>query len=426
MPDTYEIRDPVHGFIEIDEWEKDIINHKYFQRLRRIRQLSWTDMVYPSANHTRFEHSLGVMHIATKMFDQLVDNSRNFLIEKLNYDVDDVGVKTDRKLLRLTALLHDVGHPPFSHSSEALMPIKNKVSDNSDEDPVERFNHEDYSCAIIEHGLKDVIENHPYNDNYHIKAEDIKNLLEGNSKSGRRLIWKTLISSQLDADRADYLLRDAYHIGARYGEYDLYRLLNTLTFGLHPETGSPTIAIEKGGKQVAESFIIARYLMFTQVYFHHTRRAFDMMITNLLENKLQGGSFPPPTQDRIQDYLEWDDWKVGGIIKKSEEKCCKILKNRKHYRSVFETSDNASIEEIKEFKNLLAELREENIKVYEDESGKSWYKTGTDELYIKIDNECIPLSEVSNVVKGMQSIKKYRIYVPSDEKQKALNIIKKT
>lgn len=106
MVEVYEIRDPIHGFIEIDSWERDIIDHPAFQRLRRIKQLAWTDMVYPGAMHTRFEHSLGVMHIATKMYDHIINKKRQYLISELGFN--DSGLDRDRKLVRLACLLHDI------------------------------------------------------------------------------------------------------------------------------------------------------------------------------------------------------------------------------------------------------------------------------------------------------------------------------
>jgi HD superfamily phosphohydrolase len=139
---TYEIRCPVHGFITINDWEREIINQPAFQRLRRIRQLAWTDMVYPGAMHTRFEHSLGVMHVATRLYDAIVERSGEILKSELAYDND--GLNGDKKLVRLAALLHDVGHTPFSHAGEDLFPLQS--------DGKSRFKHEHYSASIIRTG----------------------------------------------------------------------------------------------------------------------------------------------------------------------------------------------------------------------------------------------------------------------------------
>ncbi|MEM3594830.1 MAG: HD domain-containing protein, partial [Candidatus Jordarchaeaceae archaeon] len=150
MTKIYEIRDPIHGFIELNEWERDIINHPIFQRLRRIRQLGLTDFVYPGATHTRFEHSLGVMHVATKIFDQIVKHRRDFLKKELSFT--EGGLERDRVLVRLSSLLHDIGHPPFSHATEDLM--------NRNPETNKAYKHENYSAAAVIFLMQDVIEYH--------------------------------------------------------------------------------------------------------------------------------------------------------------------------------------------------------------------------------------------------------------------------
>jgi len=226
----FEIRDPIYGFIEFNEWERDIINHPVFQRLRRIRQLGLTSMIYPGAMHTRFEHSLGVMHLATKMFDNIIkkDKNKRLLEDELGYG--EGGFERDKQLLRLAALLHDVGHAPFSHASEELFPSNPKNN--------KYFKHEDYTVAIIKGPLREAIEKHPINGNYRIRADEVSDLIMGNPKIlGKRVFWKVIISSQLDADRGDYLLRDSLHCGVKYGIYDVERLLVTLALGKDPESG---------------------------------------------------------------------------------------------------------------------------------------------------------------------------------------------
>lgn len=233
MAKTYEIRDPLYGFIELNDWEREIVNHPVFQRLRRIRQLGLTDMVYPGAMHTRFEHSLGVMYVATRMFDEIVKRREEFLKSELSYT--EGGLEKDRILVRISCLLHDVGHAPFSHAAEGLM-ITDVASGKS-------YKHENYSAVAVAHLMQDVIEKHPLNQNYGIKAQDIADFLNDRSTLGRSLLWRDLLSSQLDADRADYLLRDSHHIGVAYGKYDLNRLLVTMTVAIDTETDSPTLAV---------------------------------------------------------------------------------------------------------------------------------------------------------------------------------------
>ena len=200
MSKMYEIRDPIHGFIELNEWEWDIINHPAFQRLRRIRQLAWTDMVYPGATHTRFEHSLGVMHVATRLFDSL--RKRESEILTTEYLFEDAGLDRQRQIIRLAALLHDIGHGPFSHAAEELFPLKPRST--------KRYQHEDYSSAIIEFILHEEIQNHPLNtNNFRIKISEIINIFTGVPIALNTLVWKNIVSGQMDADRMDYLLRDS-------------------------------------------------------------------------------------------------------------------------------------------------------------------------------------------------------------------------
>jgi uncharacterized protein len=160
-----EIRCPIYGFIPLDAWECEVIQQPAFQRLRRIRQLAWTDYVYPGAMHTRFEHSLGVMHMIGMLYDGIVQRSAG-LLEELGYREQ---AKTPyRKLLRFAALLHDVGHSPFSHAGEDLFP-----DSPSEERP---YKHEEYSAAVIRQQFKSLIEDHKENENYRLTADEVASL----------------------------------------------------------------------------------------------------------------------------------------------------------------------------------------------------------------------------------------------------------
>lgn len=429
MSKIYEIRDPIYGFIEFNDWEREIINHPVFQRLRRIRQLGLTDMVYPAAMHTRFEHSLGVMHLATMMFDEIVKRRKDFLKSELNFT--DGGLERDRTLLRISCLLHDVGHAPFSHVSEELMPKDFKGR---------QYKHEDYSAAAILYLMRDVIENHPFNENHKTKADEIASFLQGRSEVGRTLLWRSLLSSQLDADRGDYLLRDSYHIGVAYGQYDLKRLLVTTTVAINDEDNKPVLAVEEGGIHSAEALIIARYMMFTQVYFHHTRRAYDhhlaMAMRTLLLEKQKGSfltqkdTFPPPTsKENIENYLEWNDWYVLGEINNGNGgDHGKLIRDRKHHRMIYETSEVPSQEEL----NFFDEVRDEidNKDSFVDRARNSWYKFDNTDIPILIrpnenTEELTFLSKRSDVVSGLKPINQARIYVPHDKRDEFKIIVEK-
>lgn len=418
----YEIRDPIYGFIRISDWEREVINHPIFQRLRRIKQLGLTEMVYPSATHSRFEHSLGVMYLATKLFDAITRNKDNLKLLEQKLFYEKAGIERDRQLLRFAALLHDIGHAPFSHGGEDLMP-KNPKTD-------EPFRHEDYTVAIIKEKLKDVIEENPMNiANWNIKAEEVAALIKGEPKIlGPRIFWRVLISSQLDADRGDYLLRDSHHIGVQYGKYDVDRLINTITLGIEPETNNLTLCVEIGGWHVAEALLIARYQMFTQVYFHKTRRAYDYHLSKALKKILPDENFPPP--QRIDEFLEWDDYKTYYLIASKSTKDCQAILNRNHVRTVYETTEIPDEKEIKKLDKARGIL--DDLVVYEDATEGSWYKVNSGEsrkieIYIKDKqrNELKPLSTYSNIVKNMKDIKQARLYVPLQRKEEAKKRLEK-
>lgn len=423
MEAKFEIRDPIHGFVLLNEWERDLIQQPVFQRLRRIRQLAWTDMVYPGGMHTRFEHTLGVMHVASLMF-QNIRRRRNKFLEGLGYN--ETGLGRDHQLLRLACLCHDLGHSPFSHAGEDLMPVNPESK--------KPFKHEDYSAAIVRLLLKDVIENHPCNENFAIRADEVADFIIGGPTLKRRLLWKSLLTGQIDADRADYLLRDSHHIGVTYGHYDLNRLLNTLTVVSLEEAGSAVIAIELGGLHAAEALIIARYMMFTQVYFHKTRRAYDYHISEALKylleadskkrgNIIADGHFSPPTsQESLRNYLAWDDWRVLGCFDRDEAgEHGSIIKNREHYRVVFETSECPTELEQNETKSVLQKLARFSPKY--DNANASWYKFEKSDIPVVIregEKERVEnLSKYSSLVRGLKSVSQLRVYVPLKHKAEA-------
>lgn len=428
MSKTYEIRDPIHGFIVLNEWERRIIDHPVFQRLRRIRHLGLTDMVYPGAMHTRFEHSLGVMHVASQMYDEIVSRRRDLLESELSFSPG--GIERQGAIVRIACLLHDVGQPPFSHAGEDLLPYDPSLG--------QPYGHEEYSAAAILHLMRDVIDSDPYNQkNYGIKAEDVADFLAKPVLSAAGLLWRSLVSGQLDADRADYLLRDSHHAGVAYGRYDLNRLLKTLTIAIDPETEAPIVAVEDGGLHAAEGLLVARYMMFTQVYFHHTRRAYDyhlaQALRSLLAEKQQDSdlevkdAFPPPDPGHIEDYLQWDDWRVLGELRDRDEEHARILRERRHHRCVHATPEVPDSEELDFVEHVCQHLGA--MVSHVDRASKSWYNLDEGEEILILmnpgqDERLKPLSQLSTVVKGLKPVNQARVYVPLEQRDEALRLVK--
>ncbi len=413
----YEFRCPVHGFVTLSDWEREIISQPAYQRLRRIRQLAWTDQVYPGAMHTRFEHSLGVMHVATEMYDGIVNSSRSILENELKFD--EAGLRRDRILVRLTALLHDVGHSPFSHASEELFPFI--------EGENHRHEHEEYSAAIIREKLRAVIEQHPLNDNYRIRADDIANLLEGSVESGRSLVWRDIITGQMDADRIDYLMRDSLHAGVQYGRFDWRRLIGCLALVRTDSERGYRLGVTEGGLHAAESLVLARYFMFTQVYFHKTRVAYDHHLQQALKDILPGGHFPKPSGLDLNEYLKWDDWRVLGRLSDGDGgDHGQRLRDRNHFREAFHTPETPKQSDLTRFERICDDLGDKLKIVVPAE--KSWYKVDATDIPIQSDNpggQIVPLSKLSSIIAGMSAIRKRMAYCSPEDHHQARQIVER-
>ncbi|MBM4048333.1 MAG: HD domain-containing protein [Planctomycetes bacterium] len=425
------VRDPIHGFVKLSPWEQDIVDHRVFQRLRRIRQLAMTEMVYPGACHTRFEHSLGVMQVATLMFDQLRPQLEGSSESGPSFTTDDLDKA--RVIVRLAALLHDVGHPPFSHAGEEVMPTNPATG--------KKYKHEDYSTSLIRHVLRDCIDNHPTNT-LGVSADEISSFLQNDgSLPFHLLFWRPLITSQMDADRADYLLRDSHHVGVAYGQYDLHRLVATQRVVRDRETDNFMIGVEKGGIQAVEGLILARYMMFVQVYFHHTRRAYDHHLTGVLKYVLdrayedrygEHGTFPPPhetqagtVQKHLDEYLGWTDARVWQAIDEGAAGPDGArIKERRHDRRVHETSHFPSAHEMDHFYEVVVPQLIP-LGGYTDKADNSWYKFEKSANILVattdrgIDRCPVPLSERSSLVRALQEVTQRRVYVPLERRDEA-------
>lgn len=406
-----EFRDPIHGFIEVYDHERNIIDTVEFQRLRRIHQLGLTHYVYHGAEHSRFGHALGVMHLAGMATTKLIDRHQGLISETLDWDRLDTNSQKLRLILlaRLAGLLHDVGHAPFSHTGEAkLFP--------------ENANHENHGATIIrESQIADIIHSDSVLRDLDITANEVANLVISESTIAAGFVQE-LISSPWDVDKMDYLLRDSHYCGVQYGTYDLGRILNTLTLDPEPDSGSLKLAIDEGGLHALEAFVLARYYMFTQIYFHDVRRAFDLVLTDfiaeLLATKTQNGRYP--NIDNIGDYLAWDDNFVLAEANRLADPCQKNLAwriiNRQHPKAVYETNDSPDAGVIRRAERDLAKAVAEHfqgLRCWTDKAIDHPDRFRVAQMMVNFGSDLPDWREFRNQsqpLQGLQEINKFRLY----------------
>jgi len=289
MPRNYwgEIKDPVHGYVYITEQEKEVIDSYPVQRLRRLRQLAGSEYVYPGANHTRFEHSIGVMYLAGKVTE--------------NPNVSRLINENEAETVKIAALLHDVGHGPFSHVFEYLL------------DKELGKTHEDITQWIIRNSeLKDTLRQNGYS------PEQVGKLATGKLHRPKKAFLDQIISSAVDVDKQDFIVRDTYHTGAEYGFIDIFRLIHAL------DVLDENLAIDLGALSALESLIIARMESFKSIYFHRVGRAAQIMLARAMEranDDLGLTRFKTP-----EEYMTMDDYTVWTMLKNCR-KSAEIIKN---------------------------------------------------------------------------------------------------
>lgn len=400
-------RDPVYGYVHVyDQLIWDLIQTKEMQRLRRIKQLGGTYMVFHTAEHSRFSHSLGVYEMSRKIIDALMHRG-TFLSEE------------ERLLVLSAALLHDLGHGPFSHSFESVFGVR----------------HELFTEKIIigNTEVNQVLES--YGKGFATKVRDVIN------KSYPNSLIVSIISSQLDADRLDYLLRDAYFTGASYGEIDVDRILRTM------RVVNNKIVYKVSGMHAIEDYLMSRYQMYWQVYLHSTGRSFDLVIQRMLyrvrELILAGYEFKHPLgalkdlfleeELSIKTYLKFDDSIMTYYISQFIEEDDEILRdladrfiNRRLFKEIHYTPSDEMDKTLEEIKDCMIELGiNPEYYLLTDYSMKTPYD------YYGHKKNCLPdciellmrdgsiqeISEVSTIIKGIIAVKpkqEYKIYFSLD------------
>jgi len=288
------IRDPIHDYIELDELALALIETPQMQRLRRIRQLGFSNLVYPGANHTRFEHSLGVYHLAKHLVKQVDEQQRNELLA--------------------AALLHDIGHGPFSHATEDLILRYTRKS------------HEDIEEFLRKGEISEILKE------YSLSPSAIAAHIRGDTDPGQ------IIHSEIDVDRMDYLVRDAHYTGVAFGLIDHVRLIHELKFNEN------RLVLNIGGLQAAESLLVSRFLMHPTVYFHHVSRIAESMCENAAQYMIEGGLDPQLFRRMDDCSFMMEMKKAGGYASGIAER----LDNRRLFkRALYTGFDSVNVDVIK-------------------------------------------------------------------------------
>ena len=399
LDETKVLKDPVHSYIHIHyEVIWNCLDSKEFQRLRRIRQLGGDFQVYPTAEHSRFSHSLGVYEIVRRMVTEV----KSLCVELTEYD---------KVCVMLAGLLHDVGHGPFSHAFENIT----------------NHSHEEYTAKIILGNtelnaiLRAVSEKLP---------QDIVSIIQHTHEND---ILNQIVSGQLDADRMDYLLRDSYFTATSYGQFDLERILRTMRVRKTNE-GRKVIVVKYTGIHSVEDYIMARYQMYWQVYYHPVARSYEAVFIQLF-NRLKDIfkvdkdyfedmkvliPFLEKSEVSVDEYFKLDENSLlycCALIQDKEDKIAADLAKRLQNRRLFEYVDYNE-ENLAQIKNMLKEnnfderyyLKIENIEA----SVYSPYK-GRKILIEKLNGDIVALEKASTIVESItkgQTKKEGTIFFP--------------
>ncbi len=417
-----EIRDVVHGAIRVEARERPIIDSRFFQRLRQIKQLGFAEFSFPSATHNRYIHSLGAMETATQAFDTIfgresTEESRRFSA------LAPTTRERFREGVRLAAILHDIGHGPLSHTTEFAMPdasalgLPNAAAASSKRKS-RQATHEDYTLKIIlDSNLTPLIEK--AGASLGLAPKHVAALIDGELEThddffferveGERVDFRPvlgqLISSELDADRMDYLRRDSLHAGVSYGQFDFNWLVGNLT--AHVRSGRCYLGLEHRALYSFEDFLISRYHMFLMVYFHYKSVVFDEMLQQYLTHPSCDYRLPSD----IEAYGGTDDSQLAAHLASSKNEWARRIAERRPYRMLVElhsaipATKTAHAEQERLRVRIEKELGTQGIHFLQvtstGELSKYFRKPG-DPIYVRYDNHYsapsfIPLEQCTDL-----------------------------
>lgn len=330
-----EVRDPLHGTIPLSLHELDVMDQPLFQRLRHVKQLGFSELAFPGATHNRYLHSIGAMHLAGRAFDALFEDGIASSIPSAR--------RTDfRRMVRLAALLHDVGHAPFSHASEFAMPqlgaldVGAYAAQPALYSPDRQATHEDFTIkAITDSPLSEAIEAMGGPPPLAVAGLIDPQLRADPSWYAAggidwRPVMQQLISSELDVDRMDYLARDAHYTGVHYGVFDIDWIFGHLM--VHVLDDRAYLALQDQAIYAFDDFLLARYHMFVMVYFHYGSVAYEEMLKQYLMSS--EGAWRIPTD--MDKFVDVDDHHLIQHLRVSDDVWARRIVERREYKLLLE------------------------------------------------------------------------------------------
>ncbi len=403
------IRDPIHGYIEINDKVLPIIQNPLFQRLRYIRQTGLAYLVYPGMVHSRFEHSIGAMYLAKEFLRYIKENS------KANSDFIDEGLID---LISSIALVHDIGHLPFSHVFENAVRLANEIFGLNLPDYGNKL-HEKIGIKIITQGLSKEFEKIGKDTAVGDPISFAEHILNGEPKNEIERLGRLIISNFIDCDRSDYLLRDSYYAGVDYGWFDIDRLKRTLIYV------DKKVAVLYKALPIAEQFLLSRMYMFENVYFHSVVGMYNAIMSYAIAKLLQKEIISLP--ETVNEILNLIDPLIYLNLDKVGEEYKKAILYRQGFRRIktdltekcLDKIDKSEIiENVKSLDGLILYHEFQDIP-YKEFENSAFY------IYTR-DGRVVTLAEISPIVKSMQVIKKgIIIYHESLENSQIVNKYKK-
>ena len=420
-----DIRDPLHGSIELNSAESAVVDSAAFQRLRNIKQLGFGELSFPGATHSRYIHSLGAFHLSGIVFDQIF---KNFPFENKK------SAKRFRQVLRLATLLHDVGHGPLSHSSEEVMPaLKDLNFSVYPKMKRTQANHEDYAIKLITDSPLTQILRKNFSDilPIHVAALidpklEVKDNFFEESGFSLRPILSQIVSSELDVDRMDYLNRDSYFCGTSYGKIDLDWLISNLTY--HQYKDQLNLAISRRAMYTFDDFLISRHHMYLMIYFHHKSIVYDEMLHRYLKSDDCGYKIPAD----IEEYLNYTDYHFYEHIARSSNAWARRITEKKPFVRIFELHETEKTTTAEKFKKTLESEGVELIHASSRARLSKYHQTMTGEnerrIYV-VDpqgyHKPYAIEESTEIFKRYEQARIIeRIYVRPDQKNLSENLLK--